>query len=631
MKRFSAIFLIAIFCAATFGQNSAATLDLSNYGVTIQPDKRLMTVLATLEAIGVETNLSKEGEEFSRTLQKDLAEANPDLRRKLKIFVDQYAKRLARRYRDDLSAQATNENIRKEMLEDFDSFFAKYSRGLTAEEKKFYGKKYEPFMNQVISPFISMAYTLSPFPALDEPERTLDLPAELLEVLDYSILVREFYRTKGMAEKLDAYYKLNQQVGDKMRPEAREMVRGVLDYLHTRPELTFKEKIKTESKKGKKTLTSYETVYRERSFRIVPEILATKGTINFLNIRDNYFAVVPPETDLSSSDVRRGFLQFVLDPLVIGSSKNVLVHQKEIRSLLNDRRIDGYSISPDPFLAVSRSLVAAVDAREKQFRKEQAATAQARRILPLQDSEAKKKEVIAELNRVKQIVDDEALLQLSESYKKGAVFAFYFAEKLRGIENSGFDIASSIDDWLISLKPLEESNRLSQYSTEINRAVAQREKEGIIVVEERILVENPLTEKLLKVEKLTDAKKFGEAQIQLEKLLAENKENPLEQARIYYALGRMVSQSAEGVTDAEEISKRLLKAADYYKNVIQSIEPKTDRALISSTYFALGRIYEFSGQTDYAIKIYDAAIRLGEVEGGAYQQAFDAKNSLIKK
>lgn len=634
MKSFITVFLLAVLSIAAAGQAPAKVLDLSNYGVSIEPDKRLITVLASLEAAGVPTDLSEQGEEFRGTLEKDLAGVDRDLRLKLKVFVEQYAKRYARRYRERLAAGEPNENMRREKLAEFDAFFARYSQGLTAEEKELYGRKYESFFNQVRAPFISMAYTLSPVPGLDEPERSLDLPEDLLEVLDYSVLVREFYRSPGMARTIDAYHDRNRRLGDEMRPAAREMVRNVLDYLHTRPQLTYVERVKVESKRSnKKDLVTYETRERERSFRVVPDLLAARGTINFLNIKDNYYAIVPPGTDLSSSEVRRAYLQFVLDPLVLGTATEISVHQKEIRQLLDERANAGAAVSPDPYLAVTRSLVAAVDARERQFRKEEIATAQARRIIPLQEKEEDKRKVVAELEKVKQAFRDEALLQLAESYERGAVLAFYFAEKLRGLEESGFDIAGSLTDWIVSMKPAEESGRLALYGKEIERALAQREADRTRLVEVTTLVENPLTPKLLEVEKMTEAKRFGEAETRLKELLNENIENPLESARIYYALGRTASKSAEGLSDAEEVSKRLLKAKVYYENVlrIHTATPTNDAALISSTYFALGRIYEFAGQTDYAIRIYDAALRFGDVEGGAYKEAFEAKRQLVQK
>ena len=76
---------------------------------------------------------------------------------------------------------------------------------------------------------------------------------------------------------------------------------------------------------------------------------------------------------------------------------------------------------------------------------------------------------------------------------------------------------------------------------------------------------------------------------------------------------------------------KLIKAKVFYENLLRSANNNTDPGLLSSTYFALGRIYEFYDNVDYAERIYDAALRLGRVEGGAYDEAFDAKQKLIEK
>ena len=115
------------------------------------------------------------------------------------------------------------------------------------------------------------------------------------------------------------------------------MVGDLLDYLHTKPQTTYIERIKTETKavKGKKTFQKTEVRERTRRFYIVPEMLATTGTINFLNVGDEYFAIVPPSTDLSSSEVRRGFLQFVLDPLILKNAKDISTLREGIKGLLD--------------------------------------------------------------------------------------------------------------------------------------------------------------------------------------------------------------------------------------------------------------------------------------------------------
>ncbi len=580
MKRVLSFVFIILFAAAAFPQ-SESLFDLTSYGVRIEPDKRLIAVLATLEIAGMETELTPEGEALRKRIRAGMQDIDPNLKQKIDIFINQYKKR--------------HPEVRP---------------------------------SELASPFISMAYSLSPAPALAEPFRSVDLPDDLLEVLDFSVLVREYYRSAGVAAEIDKIFNEYKELSDRLRPSAREMVTDVLDYLHTRPLLTYIERVKVETKKGRETITTYEPRAKERSFTIVPEMLNAKGTVNFLNITDDYYAVIPPDTNLSTSDVRRAYLQFVLDPLVLEASKEVREKQDGIRSLINKRRDSGARISADPFLTVTRSLVAAVTAREEQYRKEQLATSQARRKIPLLKTDAEKQAVVAELDRVKRLLSDEAALQLAESYEQGAVLCFYFAEKLPGIEESGFDIASSLKDWILSLEPSKEDERLATVAEARKRAMAERAKQGTTFVIETTLVENPLTNKLLEIDKLADAGNFKEAEDALKGLL---EEAPTESPRIYYALGRVSSKSAEGVKDAEELNLRLIKAKVFYENVLRSADANTDPGLLSSTYFALGRIYEFYRNPDYAMRIYDAALKIGKVEGGAYDEAFEAKRLLLEK
>jgi hypothetical protein len=57
---------------------------------------------------------------------------------------------------------------------------------------------------------------------------------------------------------------------------------------------------------------------------------------------------------------------------------------------------------------------------------------------------------------------------------------------------------------------------------------------------------------------------------------------------------------------------------------------RVDPALISLAFVSLGRIYEFYDQKSYAVGIYDAAIKLGDVVGGGYQEALASKQRLLK-
>ena len=91
MKKVLLSVLILIFSLTVFSQNT--NFDLSEYGVKIEPDKRLIIVMASLEAAGIETPLAQQGTEFRQKLQADLQDLNPELRQKLKTFIDQYKRR----------------------------------------------------------------------------------------------------------------------------------------------------------------------------------------------------------------------------------------------------------------------------------------------------------------------------------------------------------------------------------------------------------------------------------------------------------------------------------------------------------------------------------------------------------
>lgn len=98
-----------------------------------------------------------------------------------------------------------------------------------------------------------MAYTLSPVPEMADPAYTADLPGTLLDVLDFAPLAREFYRRSGISGKLDEYVKDYQsEANQTLRSSTREMVTDLLNYLHTRPEIYYSEKVKIRDAKGKK-------------------------------------------------------------------------------------------------------------------------------------------------------------------------------------------------------------------------------------------------------------------------------------------------------------------------------------------------------------------------------------------
>lgn len=588
---------ILLFSFGAYGQNAGPLLDLSNYGVRIEPDKRVMIVLAAIEA-GRTTNqagdsvpiistpLSAEGAKFRELLKSDLAAMPADLRQRISTFLLQHKRRNA---------------------------------NLTDAE--------------IIAPFISMAYALTPAPELADPVVMTDLPGRLLDVLDFAPLVRDFYRRSSMSGNINEYVKTYQKSADgHLRSSTREMVSEILTYLNTKPRVYVTETVRTESQPVRSrgtTLKNVEVRERERSFTIVPEMLAPVGTVNFVNVKDDYFVVIPAELaasrELSDSEVRRGFLQFVVDPLVYSISKDVETIRPTVKRLIDERRKADPSTSPDVYLMISRSMVAAIDAKQAEYARARVLTAQARQRVDGARNDEDRRAIVQELERLKAALADESSLRLSEDYEKGAILSFYFAEQLKGFEDSGFDIASSIRDMVLAFDGSKETDRLGQFAEARKRALAAREARRT-APQASVVVENPVTNKLVEIQKLIDGKNYPAANDELKKLRDKNPAEP----RIYYSLGRVASLTAEGIADVEQLKGTLLEAKVAYENVLRTASASTDRALLSLTYVALAKIYEFYDEKGFALALYDKAIEFGPITGGAHSEALTAKARLLK-
>ncbi len=355
-------------------------------------------------------------------------------------------------------------------------------------------------------------------------------------------------------------------------------------------------------------------------------MLAPQGSINFLNARDDYYVILPPDKDLSFSDVRRAFLQFVVDPLVLSSTKEITALSEWTKQRLDESRKTNPNVSPDVILTIARSLAAAVDVRQEEFIRMRIATDQARRKIDGLKNEAEKRAISTELEKFKQSLADENTQKLFEEYESGLVLVFFFADKLKEIEDSGFDIAASLKEMLASFDPAKETTRIAGTAEARKRALAAREERKTHPETPSItVVENPVTAKLREIQKTIDAKDYAKAAADLKQLQLQNPTEP----RIWYNIGRVAGLAAAGLEDEDLQAEKLVEAKTAYTKVITTSTPDTDKALLSLTYVALARIYEHFNRNDEAIKLYDHAIKLGDV--GAYKDAMAGKQRLLKQ
>ena len=566
-----------------------APFDLSEYGVSVKLDARLIIVMAALDAAGFDPTPGKEPSPFRALVRKDQANLDASLRQRMKTFVQ----------RTKLPAPAT-----------------------AADEAARY---------------VSLAYVLGPPPLLDVPDRADDLPGGALEVLDFAPLVREFYKKSGIDERLASYLHAYQTEGDRLRQPAAEMVRSVLSYLHTRPMVLTTERVRVKSPEKKKTSTViYSTREHERRFFIVPDLMATPGTINFRVIADDYYAIVPEGIDPSSSEMRRAFLQYVLDPLVRKFNKAIATHRDQIKQLIETRTNEGLTVSPDVFLTVSRSLVAAADARFEEDNRLRIATAIQRRRVQQAKDDAARKAIASEAATARAAIADETIARLADDYEQGAVLDFFFADQLREIQASGFDIANFFGDMVNQLDPAREGKRIGEVAATRARAIAARKAHPRYSVwlidpsaegresanEARV---SALLKKLGEIEKLLQVRHYDEAENELKALL---QDYPGE-ARLLFALGQTASLWARDTTDDDLQTQRLNRALANYRLAVAAASPD-DAAIRLRAHEAMGRVLAFLGRNDEALKEFETAIKIGPVDKTAYNNAVEGKRKLTQ-
>jgi tetratricopeptide (TPR) repeat protein len=326
-------------------------------------------------------------------------------------------------------------------------------------------------------------------------------------------------------------------------------------------------------------------------------------------------------------------LQYIIDPLVLRFNREIAAHRDQIKLLIAAREKSGGAVSPDVFLAVSRSLVAATDARYEERRKLEALNYEARASLAAAKGDASRQAITQKLSASTRAVEDETVARLAEDYERGAVLAFSYADQLKGIESSGFDVAVFFADMIASFDPVREGQRLIETAEARRRALAARqarlsarqaENSTPVYSEADTARAALLVKKLGEIEQTLRLKEYDNAEARLKELLRDYSREP----RIFFALAQTASLAAADAIDEEVQTQRLKRALGNYRLAVEAASPETDRALISRAHEAMGRIHAFLEDATEAAKEFDEAIRIGEVPGGAYKDAVEGKKKL---
>jgi tetratricopeptide (TPR) repeat protein len=135
-----------------------------------------------------------------------------------------------------------------------------------------------------------------------------------------------------------------------------------------------------------------------------------------------------------------------------------------------------------------------------------------------------------------------------------------------------------------------------------------------------------LVKSLTEVEKLLQTRNYEEAETRLKALVQEYPGEP----RLFFTLAQTASLWARDTTDDELQTQRLNRALGNYRLAVAAAAPETDKVLLSRAHEAMGRILAFLDHNDEAIKEFEAAIKIGDVTGGAYRDALEGKKKLAQ-
>jgi hypothetical protein len=577
----------------------AASLGLSDYGIEVAPDPRLIAMMAALDAAGWDpTPAGARPSVFRELVRREQANLDPALRKRMQDF---YARNALKDVADN-PATPENEAVR-----------------------------YTPA--DQAARYISLAYTLGQPPAFDAPTRSEDLPTGVLEVLDFVPLVREFYKASGLEARLPNYVSMHRAAGDKLRAQTLDMARAVLSYLNTRPETVISERVKvtppSQGKKDEKRVTT--TVLREhvRHFHVVPDLLGAPGTINLRAVRDDYFVIIPPDIDPRLGETRRAYLQFVADPLAARFSREIAERRPDIKRLLEaEQARGGRTFGPDVFLTVARSLVAAADARMGELVRLRALQLETSRRLQGAAGQAEKDAALKDSKEREAAVKDSTTAQLAEAYERGAVLSFHFADQLRGFEGAGFDVSNFMPDMVAAFNAERELKRPAEYAPVVARV---RERRSTAPAADETAEAPPTDERraaLIKnlndVGELLRLRNYEEADARLAALKGEYADEPL----VYFTLGQAASISAQEAIDEALQAQRLNAALGHFRQAILFATPDTDASIVLRAHLSSGRILAHLERREDALREFDAVISATKPTDRFYQEAVAEKKKL---
>ncbi|MCI0525794.1 MAG: hypothetical protein L0Y75_11070 [Acidobacteria bacterium] len=477
-----------------------------------------------------------------------------------------------------------------------------------------------------VAPYLSLALSLTEPPAF-----TIDAPAERLpedvrEIMDFALLLEEFYRVTGFSKLMPKYVAAYVNVAQTYGPAAGVALGTVLSYLHTEPILelpplyiprrTSGPPVKAPEKKGEKQEAQKESPLdipnRIRQFVILPDLLNATGAANLRVVRDTYFLLLGPTTEPNVEAMRRAFLTFVIDPLTERQVKEVAAIRNPLKKLMESRgdRLNQEYAERSAYYLITDSLVRATDARM---------------------------DALGYATR-RQLSEDEAIYELSLGYDRGAVLVYHFYDQVKAFEAVGVNVRDYFAELLKNIDFEREAKRLDEYAQRLTRVKQLRTEATLAPVPPPTIsnADENLVARIVEADQMIKARQYDDAKTALESALKEKPNN----ARVLFGLAEVASKKATAMEDGDKVEEALFAAIEYYRQAAKNASPETEKWLMQRSYVAAAKILDFIVETNpslaeklsvEATAAYEMALQLGKVEGGAYEEAEKAMKERGQK
>lgn len=496
-----------------------------------------------------------------------------------------------------------------------------------------------------VAPYLSLALSLNEPPAFTFDVAAERLPDDVREITDFVLLLEEFYQATGFSKLLPKYVASYIKVAETYPQAAGIALGSVLVYLHTEPVLELpplfpvrpsapvkaekpaKKDEKKSDKKDKQDKTEKsgkpepqtaaiapqpESQNRIRQFVIIPDLFNASSAANLRIVRDTHFLLLGPSTQPSVEAIRRSFLSFVLDPLTERQVREVAAIRGDLRKLMESRgdRLDAEYAKRSAYFLITDSLVRAADARMD--------------VLGLAARNASP--------------EDEAIYQLSLGYERGAVLVYHFYEQMKAFEAVGVNVRDYFSSLLKNIDFERESKRLTEYEQRLARYKQFRTEATFAPAPPPTIsnADDKLVARIVEADQMMKNRKYDDAKAVLEAALKEKPNN----ARVLFGLADVTSKQASTLDDSDRVEEALFAAVEMYRQAAQNASLETEKWLVQRSYVAAAKILEFIAENNDSLAeklladagaAYDLAVKLGKIEGGAYEEAEKAIQRRAQK